>query len=308
MSTSVAIKTSAPVQRSSALFAGTLAALVLGCARERDGERSVVLSDPRAQSAAAAASAQMIENVFALSADTLHATAGQLALVPSAGSLRESLHSDERWVRLTYTRALLDEIGARTTRVRWISQQRGVVTNGVIIPLPSRQAARRGDVVLTSGASNVGLLRALVVSDVVSETPRVLSLDEPASKADARILERGTFVTLQDDARAGVTLACSVDGRLQPFVLGAASAGRVLAVGFAGQSRTFAESECRRLPLAPALREGELVLVPVVGNYLRAVVKEPEAEDGRVLVSYEFAGEQRQARLGRINVARDLAR
>lgn len=281
------------------------AVVVSGCARTRDNEPSVVLSDPRAApSASSALASPNIDSAFSLSLEPLHAVAGQLVLLPSPGSLRESLRREETWLRLVYTRAVVEEVGARASRVRWISQQRGAVANALIIPLPLNERARRGDIVFTSATTGIGVQRALVVSEGASETPKVLSLDEPpAASAVELTLEPGTFVTLKDEARAGVTLACSIDGRSAPFVLAGTSPDRVLAVGFAGLGRVFATSACRRLPLAPVLEAGAHVSIPIAGSFVPALVKEQDRERGRVLVSYEFAGEQRQASVGRVNVA-----
>jgi hypothetical protein len=296
--------------RDHALRVQLLAAFLAACARSPDKYDEVSASGTRAATSASASSApthRAGENPFALESQPLHAKVGDFALLPSPGSLKEAFRSDAPRVRLVYTRALLDELGPLEAHVRWLSQQRGFVANALVIPLSSDELVRRGDIVLTLGAFNGGLERAVVVSEGATRAPSVRSLDEIIPSTADRVLEPGSFAVLNRDDEPGVTLACRAGDRYEPFVLGASASDRLLAVGFAGLSALFEASQCRRLPLAPIFKPGERVFVPLAGHFIAAQVKARDAAPSRVHVSYEFASEPREASVAEINVAKDLA-
>lgn len=250
------------------------------------------------------------DNPFGFEAPPLDAQAGDYALVPSRSGIDRAFERGIDAQTFVYLGATVERVGESASLIRWQTEQRGLVSNALVIPIRRGQRANVGDVVLTSWASGSGLERAIVVGGS-PESPRVryldLALDNPAARANEDdTLPSGTFGVLTRPGAEGTTVACALPDGAQALIVVKRAAERLLGLGFAGRMRVVDAERCAPIPLDPSLRPGERVFVPRLGGFVPAEVESVDARVGRVFVRYSLAGETRRSAVGFINVARAL--
>lgn len=245
-------------------------------------------------------------NPFGFEAGPLAARSHDFALVPSRTSIEGAFERGIEEQTFVYLAAQLEEIHEKDSRVRWLSKQRGFVSNALIIPLRRAELARPGDVVLTSWASGSGMQRAIVVPGGSPESPKVRYLDLPgdgpvAMEPDA--LPKDTFHVLKAPFEVGSTIACRRDGRVEHLIVVKRLGERALVLGFGGKMRAVETSACVPLPLVPDVKPKDRVFVPNLGAFVPAEVESIDTSQGRVLARLDFGGETRQVAIGYTNVA-----
>lgn len=294
-----------------------VAVLLLGCSRQPgpeagEGEAHPVGSSPVAKSAAGSSLAVPARAFFGLPAQALSAGPGQYALVPARSSLEEALAQGPEGRSFFYHGAWVEEVGPESSRVRWLTGQRGTVPNLLILPVRKGENAAPGSVVLTSWASGAGLQRALVVPGGTPASPRVRYLDvvfrdETDLGARPDTLPPNTFHVLTTPGEPGSSIVCRLDGRMEHAIVIKAIDHQWLGLGFGGALHLVKKDTCRALPMVPTRPRDGSVFVPVVGRFVPAKVLGVDQEIGRVRVEYEFGADPREAWIGFTNVALELA-
>jgi hypothetical protein len=162
--------------------------------------------------------------------------------------------------------------------------------------------------VLTAWASGSGLQRAIVVEGGAPEKPKVryldMTLDNPSGwgeKEDS--LPEGSFHVLTKPGELGTSLACKDGSRVLRWILVARAGDKLLGLGFAGKMKVLDEKVCDAVPIAPKVKPGDAVRVPVLGAFVAGKVSKVDAKIGRVWVKYQIGGDDRDEAFGFTNVA-----
>jgi hypothetical protein len=140
--------------------------------------------------------------------------------------------------------------------------------------------------------------RAIVVGGTETEpVVRYLDLDydHPSGwgqKDDTWKADR--FTVLTESWQVGTTTACGEGNDRKHGILTAVSGSRLLVSGFAGALSAHSRTECVSIAPSAAFDDGATVWVPMVGSYVQGTVSSTDADIGRVLVSYEWGGQQKE--------------
>jgi hypothetical protein len=189
-------------------------------------------------------------------------------------------------------------------------QDRHKVPNAYIIPLPPRQTAKKGDIVLTWWQTGSGMQRAIVVDDADPARPVVryldIAYDNPAKSRDGsttigRMDERitpdsfvkltlwgpGTTVVVQDGANQKCAKIIRVAG------------SKVLVMDGAGKLKVSSKSSCQAVPLQPDVKAGDRIKAPRYGqNFASATVSNVDLRNGRVFVKFEGDSSEKAVAFG----------
>jgi len=245
---------------------------------------------------------------FDFASAPLHASVSDFVLVPSKSAVDLAQEAGAEQGTFVYLGAHLEQLGERESEVRWLTQERAMVPNALIVPIRRGERASPGEIVLTSWASGSGLQRAIVVAGGTAESPKVryldLSLDNPAARADTDdLLPANTFHVIRQPGEAGSTLACRTAERVERVIVLKLSGSKLLGLGFAGRLASFEEKACLPLPLVPPVGVGDTVYVAALGGFFSAKVASVDSAFGRVSVRQRFAGAERTVAVGFTNVA-----
>lgn len=171
------------------------------------------------------------------------------------------------------------------------------VPNYMIIPIPSGQKVKKGDIVLTWWQSGSGMQRALVTNDTDPSAPEVhyldIKWDNPAKNNGVpigqlkEIIKENTFVKLTDVWQSGTTIAAREGTSLKKFTVINVNQDKVLALGFAGIMKILNKADCTPLPVATQVKVGDKVQAPWVGSFKTCIVKELKPEFGRAVVEFD---------------------
>jgi hypothetical protein len=301
--------------RQLAALVGVLWVGAAGCSRTVDDELAEV-APSAARPAAAPQGVATTRNgaPFGFALRAIDAQAGDRVLLPLRSNIEAARQHGFEQPTFVYGGGVLEQVGEGASNVRWQTQQRALVDNVWLIPIRRGERAAPGDIVLTSWASGSGMLRGIVLGAGNPQSPTVRYLDLPASHpaADAAdTLEPSSFHVLRNPGEVGTTLACRSSpgaglSRVERAIVLHREAADLLVLAFAGKLRRVAGADCKPLPLAPPLKTGERVFVPVVGAFVQARVLAVNTQAGRVEVSYDFGNEQKQQAFGFTNVALEL--
>jgi len=223
--------------------------------------------------------------------DSLDASEGQFVLaVPEEWAT----DAKKNWI---YYGATVAEAGEKQSVLKRLSGKEMTVPNAVIIPIAPGQKAKKGDILLTRWTSGSGMQRALVVGGSETE-PEVryldIALDNPSEwgeKTDT--LKPDQFQMLKDGA-VGVTAACEEGGKQQWVRVTGMQGDRVLGVGFAGKVITADKGDCTFAPVKPTVKAGDDVFVANLGKFTSGVVDRVDSAIGRVFVTIQFAGNDKE--------------
>lgn len=160
--------------------------------------------------------------------------------------------------------------------------------NSMIIPIPSGQKAKPGDVVLTWWQSGSGMQRALVVGGTETE-PEVYYLDRdilPDEKPEK--LKPDSFLVLKDGPNPGVSAACKQGSDLGYYVLVNVTAEKYLVTSWTGKVRSFFKNECQLIPVDyRGFKIGDKVWAPIFGAYQLVTIVAIDNTTGRFTVSFK---------------------
>jgi hypothetical protein len=284
-----------------------------GGRRGPEGARSAVRraaqGPPQSESTRAAITAGKIP--FDYPAVGTSARAGDYVLAPSSSWIAEAFEKGGDKQTFIYYGGWMRRPGEHASEVESLTRQRALVPNAFIVPIRPAESAATGDVLLTSWASGSGMQRAYAVGgDPKSPRVRYLDIDwdNPSgfgSKED--VLPANTFHRLHEPGQVGTTVACKEGARRTRWVLVNKAAGKLLALGFAGRMRVFAQSDCASVPLRLDVKPGDDVQVPIVGAFTDARVTRIEPRVGRLWAKYDFGGQDKEEAFAFGNVATGLA-
>lgn len=286
-----------------------------GCSRTDDDELAEVAPSPARPSAVPPGVATPRSNTpFRFASRTLDARAGDRVLLPLRSNIEAASQHGVEQPTFVYGGGVLEQVGEPASTVRWQTQQRALVDNVWLIPIRRGERGLPGDIVLTTWASGSGMLRGIVVGAGDPQSPTVRYLDLPASHPAANAvdtLEPSSFHVLRQPGEIGTTLACRSSpgeglSRVERAIVLHREGADLLVLGFAGKLRRLSDAHCKPLPLAPTLKPGERVFVPVVGTFVPARVLAVDSRAGRADVSYDFGNEQKQQAFGFTNIALDV--
>lgn len=235
---------------------------------------------------------------------------GDFVLAPSKGWIEEAFAKGADKQPFIFYGAWMLEPGEKASTIRTLPGQRVTIPNAMIIPVGAGETAKPGDIVLTAWSSGSGMQRAMVVGGTPKE-PSVryldLELDSPSGwgkKEDA--LKENTFHVLSKPGEPGTTVACKEGERHTRFVIVAEADGKLLGVGFAGKMKVLPRASCKNVPIAPKLKVGDTVFVPVIGSYTEAKVTKLDEKIGRVWAKHEFGGKDKDEAFAFTNVLPSL--
>lgn len=165
-----------------------------------------------------------------------------------------------------------------------------VVPNSFMIPVPKGAKASKGDIVITPWVTS--MMRALVTEGDKTTTPKVTWIEDVE---DIKKIDADTFVVLSKEWQGGTTVACKGDGSDYELATLISMVGDdILASGWANSPKIYSKSKCKAVPIAPSVKEGDTVYIAPFGTFEAGTVKAVKADDGKVVVEYEFAGEMKE--------------
>ena len=171
--------------------------------------------------------------------------------------------------------------------------------NALIIPLPKKAKAKKGDVVLTWWQSGSGLQRAIVVDDSKPQEPKVCYLDltwpdNPESpkleeKRKGESLKPGSFGVLKDNQwQSGAQVAIRKDNEWLKGMLIHEDGDKVLVLGFGSKIEAYDKADVRIIPFKEKIKVGDKVWASWVNTYRPGyVVTEVDKQTGHVYVKRE---------------------
>ena len=235
---------------------------------------------------------------------------GQFALVPSREFLDRAIADNGEGTYIYYGATITTAASPEST-VESLAGTSFTMPNSLIIPIRAGQTAKKGDILLGHWESGSGMQRAIVIGGTETEpVVRYLDIDydNPSGwgqKDDTWKADR--FTVLTEPWQVGTTTACGEGDERKHGILTASSGSRLLVSGFAGSISAHARTECVSLHPSGSFEDGSTVWVPVVGSYVQGTVSRTDAETGRVFVSYEWGGQQKEGAFGITDVTSDFA-
>ncbi len=169
--------------------------------------------------------------------------------------------------------------------------------------LKAASDVKAGDMVLAEWASS---LKHAIVQKVDGDKITVRYTDLPDSWAEDKLvavrspkevtkqtegLAPGNFAVAQDDGRPVIVLLVSENGE------------KWLARKFSGRVATFSKAELQAIPLKPALKVGQQVVVPYVGMMYQGKVKKVSGTRVEVAIDQGVSKEPIVASLGQVGLA-----
>jgi len=173
------------------------------------------------------------------------------------------------------------------------------IPNALIIPLPQKAKAKKGDIVLTWWQSGSGMQRAIVVDDSNPAEPKVCYLDmtypdNPDSpkleeKRKGESLKPASFTVLKDGQwQSGAQVAMKKDDEWRKGVLIHAEGDKVLVLGFGSKIEIYNKADVRIIPFKEKIKVGDKVFASWVSYYRPGyIVAQIDSEIGRVYVKKE---------------------
>ena len=173
------------------------------------------------------------------------------------------------------------------------------IPNALIIPLPKKAKAKKGDILLTWWQSGSGMQRAIVVDASNPEEPVVCYFDtswpdNPDSpkleeKRKGEKIKPGTFAVLKDGQwQSGAQIAAKCGNEWRIGTLISVNGDKVLSLGFGSKVEAYNKSDVRIIPFKEKIKVGDKVYVKWVNEYRPGyVVEKIDAEIGRIYVKQE---------------------
>ena len=171
--------------------------------------------------------------------------------------------------------------------------------NALIIPIPKKAKAKKGDVVLTWWQSGSGLQRAFVVDDSNPEEPKACYLDltwpdNPESpklveKRRGEALKPGSFAVLKSGKwQSGAQVAMREDKEWLKGMLIHVEGNKVLVQGLGSKIEAYDKADVRLIPLKEKIKVGDKVWATWASYYRPGyVVTAIDKETGHVYVKNE---------------------
>ena len=225
------------------------------------------------------------------------AKAGDYVLAPSYNWIKDAAEKGVETTTFIWYVQKMAAPGKEDSELQFL-QERHKVPNAYIIPIPQKQTARKGDIVLTWWQTGSGMQRAIVVDDTDPIRPIVryldIAFDNPAKARDGvttigkmdEKLTPDSFVKLKS-WDAGTTVAVQ-QGANQRHARVIRVAGNQVLVLESSKLKVYPKASCQSLPLVPAVSPGERVKAPRYGqNFAAASVVSIDQRNGRVFVKFD---------------------
>lgn len=160
----------------------------------------------------------------------------------------------------------------------------GVMPSSMCIPLPEKQKAKKGDILLTWWQRGSGMSHAVVVDDSNPLTPKVNYLKNVGGEE----LKPNSFIVLKSGkmmSGAPVAYKGDHDKWRTGTVINIAD-GKVLIYAFGSKLKTAKLEDCKVIPLKPDYKVGDSVMSTFVDSFEDGyTVKEINLETGKVKVA-----------------------
>lgn len=160
----------------------------------------------------------------------------------------------------------------------------GVMPSSMCIPLPEKQKAKKGDILLTWWQTGSGMCHAVVVDDSKPLTPTVNYL----STVKGEELKPNSFIVLKN-GKMGPGAPIAYKGDYDKWRTGTViniADGKVLIYGFGSKLKTAKLEDCKVLPLKPDYKVGDSVMSTFIDGFEEGyTVKEINLEKGKVTVT-----------------------
>lgn len=160
----------------------------------------------------------------------------------------------------------------------------GVMPSSMCIPLPEKQKAKKGDILLTWWQRGSGMSHAVVVDDSNPLTPKVNYLKNVGGEE----LKPNSFIVLKSGKMmpgAPVAYKGDHDKWRTGTVINIAD-GKVLIYAFGSKLKTAKLEDCKVIPLKPDYKVGDSVMSTFVDSFEDGyTVKEINLETGKVKVT-----------------------
>ena len=179
-------------------------------------------------------------------------------------------------VLIFYDTTVKEVGGEKTTLDKYNGVQE--MPNALIIPLPKKAKAKKGDVVLTWWQSGSGMQRAIVVDDSNPQEPKVCYFDltwpdNPESqkleeKRKGEPLKLGSFAVLKDGQwQSGAQLAIKKGNDWLKGTLIHVDGDKVLVLGFGSKIEAYNKADVRLVPFKEKIKVGDKVWASWVSEY-----------------------------------------
>jgi hypothetical protein len=192
-----------------------------------------------------------------------------------------------------------------------------IIPNSVIIPIPSGQKAKKGDIVLTWWQSGSGMQRAIVVDDSDPSSPIVkyldIDYDNPAKNKEGEFIGKmsekikpNSFVQLKELWQVGTSVAY-LNGDYEHWRIINISGDKVLAGGWAGTMAVLDKARCTPIPVSISVKKGDIIMVPQYAKFSQGTVIKADNTSGRVWVKVEFAGKEKEIVVSQGDIIKSLS-
>jgi len=223
---------------------------------------------------------------------------GDYVLCPSFSMWKDKTSAeDPSSETYIYYTAQMSMAGEVESEIDFTFDGKQKMPNSIIIPIPARQKAQKGDIVLTWWQTGSGMQRAIVVDAGNPEQPIVryldLDYDNPAtdSKSGKSIgqtdyeLLPNSFVKIANDWQAGNMIAAKDEtwGWVTAQIISIVDQ-KVLTIGFAGKIKVYAKSDCIPMPINPIFKTGDKVKVVGTSSFVDGEIIKTDAKIGRIFV------------------------
>ena len=239
------------------------------------------------------------------------AKAGDYVLAPSYNWIKDAAEKGVETTSFIWYVQKMRTPGKDNSELQFL-QERRMVPNAYIISIPPKQAARKGEIILTWWQTGSGMQRAIVVDDSDPSRPIVryldIAYDNPArsrdgstniGKMDERLVA-DSFVKLKlwD---AGTAVAVQERANQQSVKIIRVAGEKVLALHGSGKLKVYSKKNCQPVPLAPIVNTGDQVKAPRYGrNFANATVSSFDMRNGRVFVRFDGDKEDQAIAFGDI--------
>lgn len=234
------------------------------------------------------------ENTLGFPTTSTTLTAGDHAFAPDYDTAMKLRTKGETVTYISYNFVEVSEAGDLETTVKdqWGSseKQEYVVPNAFLVPVAKGATASKGDIVITPWVT--GLMRALVTEGSKTTTPKVVWIEDVD---DMKKIEADSFAVLSKDWQAGTSIACKGSGSDYELATLINIVGDdILASGWANAPKMYSKAKCKAVPVKPSVKAGDTVYVAPFGTFEEGKVTDVKADDGKIVVEYEFAGSKKE--------------
>ena len=230
------------------------------------------------------------------------AAEGDYVLTPSKVWQEDATKKGAENQTFIFYNAKMAKPGAEYSMIDFTFDGEVEIPNYMIIPIKSKQTAKKGDIILTWWQTGSGMERAIVVDDSNPAEPIVNYIDldwnNPATDSDGvgigqatYKIKPNTFHALTKKWEAGTTVAVKDGSDYKAATIVNVSGDKVLTIGFAGRMAIYNKSDCTPIEVIPNVKKGDNVQAPWVGKFVNTKVIKVDKKMGRVWVEDPYSKE-----------------